>query len=112
MIRMPFIPAKDAIKMTEDAERNRKQIAKEKAMQILEEFNFNKKVQEAAKEQKWILREPIFVEDYDVAVEVCNIVNDLGYTARPQQHGYGCKCYRILIGWSQVQVRAAAGEKR
>ena len=36
MIRTPFIPAKDAIKMTEDAERNRKQIAKEKAMQILE----------------------------------------------------------------------------
>lgn len=111
-MRMPFIPAKDIIKLTESAERDRKKIAKEKAIQILEEFNFNEKVQEAAKDQQWKLREPIFVEDYDVAVEVCNIVRDLGYTTRPMQHGYGCKCYRILIGWSQVQVRAAAGEKR
>ena len=111
-MRMNFIPAKDVIKMTEDAERNRKEIAKKKAIKALKEFGFNEKVQEAAKDQKWKLREPMFIEDYDVAVEVCNIVNNLGYTARPMQHGYGCKCYRILIGWSQVQVRAAAGEKR
>lgn len=111
-MKMKFIPAKDVIKMTEDAERNRKEVAREKAIKALEEFSFNEKVQEAAKNQKWKLREPMFVEDYDVAVEVCNIVNNLGYTARPQQHGYGCKCYRILIGWSQVQVRAAAGEER
>lgn len=111
-MRGKFIPAKEVIKMTEEAEKNCKETAKAKAMQILEEFNFNEKVQEAAKDQKWKLREPIFVDDYDVAVEVCNIVNDLGYTARPMQHGYGCKCYRILIGWSQVQTRAAAGERR
>ena len=111
-MKVKFMTAKYAIKITEDAERNRKKIAQKKAIQILEDFDFNEKVQEAAEDKKWKLREPIFVEDYDVAVEVCNIVNDLGYTARPQQHGYGCKCYRILIGWSQVQVRAAAGEKR
>ena len=111
-MRRTFIPAKEVIKMTEDAEKNSKEIAKAKAMQALEEFNFNEKVQEAAKDQKWKLREPIFVEDYDVAVALCEIVNDLGYTARPMKHGYGKDCYRILIGWSQVQVRAAAGERR
>lgn len=111
-MRMNFIPAKDVIKITEEAERDHKKNAKEKAIRILEEFNFNEKVQEAAKDQKWKLREPIFVEDYDVAKALCDIVNELGYTARPDQHGYGCKCYRILIGWSQVLVRAAAGEKR
>ena len=111
-MKRTFIPAKEVIKMTEDAEKNSKEIARAKAMQALEEFNFNEKVQEAARDKKWKLREPLFVDDYDVAVEVCNIVNDLGYTARPMQHGYGCKCYRILIGWSQIQVRAAAGERR
>ena len=111
-MKKTFIPVKEVIKMTEEAEKNYKETARAKALQILGEFNFNEKVQEAAKDQKWKLREPIFVDDYDVAVEVCNIVNDLGYTARPMQHGYGCKCYRILIGWSQVQTRAAAGERR
>lgn len=111
-MKRTFIPAKEVIKMTEEAEKNCKETAKAKALQILEEFNFNQKVQEAARDKKWVLREPIFVEDYDVATALCEIVNDLGYTARPTQHGYGCKCYRILIGWSQVQVRAAAGERR
>ena len=34
-MKTKFIHAKDVIKMTEDAERNPKQIAKENAMQIL-----------------------------------------------------------------------------
>ena len=40
-MKTKFMPAKEAIKITEDAERNRKQIAKEKAVQILEDFDFN-----------------------------------------------------------------------
>lgn len=111
-MKSKFIPAKEIIKITEDAERDRKKIAKEKAIKALEDFNFNEKVQEAAQDQQWKVREPLFIEDYDVAVAVCEIVQELGYTARPMQHGYGCKCYRIIIGWSQTLVRAAAGEKR
>lgn len=111
-MKRTFIPAHEAVKMTEEAEKNYKEDAKAKAWQILEEFNFNEKVQEAARDQKWKLREPIFVEEYEVAAAICEIVNGLGYTARPMQHAYGGKCYRILIGWSQVQTRAASGERR
>lgn len=49
-MRTKFIPAKDVIKITEEAERDHKKNAKEKAIKILEEFNFNEKVQEAAKD--------------------------------------------------------------
>ena len=111
-MRGKFIPAKEVIKITEEAEKNCKETAKAKALQILEEFDFNQKVQEAARNKKWVVREPIFVEDYDVATALCEIVNDLGYTAHPMPHGYGKSCYRILIGWSQVQTRVAAGERR
>lgn len=107
-----FISAADVIKMTEDAERDRKKDARKKAIQFLEDFGFNEKIQEAAKNKQWTLREPIFIEDYEVAEALCNIVQELGYTAKPHHHGYGVKCYRIIIGWSQVQTRAAAGEKR
>lgn len=105
-----FIPAHEAVKMTEEAEKNYKENAKVKAWQILEEFNFNEKVQEAAQDKRWKLREPIFVEEYDVAAAICEIVNGLGYIARPTQHAYGGKCYRIVIGWSQTSVRGEIGE--
>lgn len=107
-----FMPAAEAIKITEEHERNSKEAAKEKAVQVLEEFEFDRKVREAAEKKQWKIRDPLFIEDYDVAVAVCDILKELGYTARPDQHGYGVKCYRIIIGWSQTLVRAAAGEKR
>lgn len=100
-----FISAEEAIKMTEEAEKNSKENAKAKAWQILEELNFNEKVQEAARDKRWKLWEPIFVEDYDVANAICEIMNALGYTAQSRQHNYGGKCYRIVVSWPQVLLR-------
>ena len=107
-----FISAYEAINITKETEKNCKETAKAKAMQILEEFNFNQKVQEAAQNRKWQLRDPIIVEDYDVATAICEILNGLGYKARSGQNEYNCNGYRIMVGWSQVQTRAAAGERR
>ena len=107
-----FISANEAINITKETEKNYKENAKAKAMQILEEFDFNQKVQEAAQDRKWQLRDPIIVEDYDVATAICEILTGLGYKARPVQSGYNCNGYRIMVGWSYSQPRAAVGEGR
>lgn len=112
MGRFNFISAKKAWEMTDEAERIRKECAEARAIKILEDFDFNTKVQERANAGERCLREPLFVDDMDVADAVCKILQDLGYTARAQNHGYGSKGYRIIIGWSQVTTRAMAGEKR
>lgn len=107
-----FISANEAINITKETEKNCKETAKAKAMQILEEFDFNQKVKEAAQNRKWQLRDPIIVEDYDVATALCEILNGLGYKSRPVQNGYNCNGYRIMVGWSYAQPRAAVGEGR
>lgn len=112
MGRFDFMSAKKACEMADEAERIRMECAKARAIKILEDFDFNTKVQERAKAGERCLREPLFVDDMDVADAVCKILQDLGYTARAQNHGYGSKGYRIIIGWSKVTTRVMAGEKR
>lgn len=112
MERFNFMPAKKAIEMSNEAERIRMECAEARAIKILEDFDFNTKVQERANAGERCLREPLFVDDMDVADSVCKILQDLGYTARAQSQGYGNKGYRIIIGWSQVATRVMAGEKR
>lgn len=112
MGRFNFMSAKKACEMADEAERIRKECAEARAIKILEDFDFNTKVQERAKAGEKCLRELLFVDDMDVADGVCKILQDLGYTARAQKHPYGVKGYRIIVGWSQVTTRVMAGEKR
>lgn len=108
-----FVKADAIVNRTEKAERERKQSAEERAIKILEDFDFNNKVREAADNEKWCLDEWIQCPGKDIAQAVADILKDLGYTCGIREKaGSSRQVYGVMVGWSRVQTRAAFGEKR
>lgn len=108
-----FVKANAIVDRTKRAEQERKQSAEERAVKILEDFDFNSKVREAADEEKWYLDEWIQCPGRDIAKAVADILQDLGYTCGIREKaGSKQKIFGVMVGWSQTTTRAAFGEKR
>lgn len=108
MINMSnFIAASVIIEQTEYAEKNRKANARICAEKILEEFDFNAKVKEAAAKEQWHLKEWIECPSHDVANAMCEIMKELGYDYRSQRRaGSKSEAWGVAVSWSRKNTRS------
>ena len=91
-----FISARHAKINTNNYIREREEIYRNKAIDFLNKYNFNKVITKACEERRFSIS-PISVEERELAYAVRDVLAVLGYTARVNMIN---STYNINVNWN------------
>lgn len=91
-----FITAKIAKVKTDILVREQERTYREKAIEFLNTYNFNEKIEKACREMSRTIPSIKIGQDRQLAYAVRNLLAELGYSAKVIIF---CDCYQIEVNW-------------